>query len=95
MHRATILFISIAVAAATLQIYKDTNPLPLHYINYRVKEGDIKIDGRLDEVAWQEVPWTSDFVDIQGSDRIITIILRSDVSQDRVSPHRGIRLMLR
>ncbi len=27
------------------------------------------IDGRLDDPAWQIVPWTQDFVDIEGSDR--------------------------
>ena len=27
----------------------------------------IMIDGRLDDAAWREAPWTSDFVDIEGS----------------------------
>ena len=28
--------------------------------------GPVRIDGRLDEAAWATVPWTADFVDIQG-----------------------------
>ncbi len=26
----------------------------------------IVVDGKLDEAAWTDAPWTSDFVDIQG-----------------------------
>ncbi len=38
---------------------------PKHYVCYRAT-GAIKIDGRLDEKAWQAVPWTEDFGDIEG-----------------------------
>src|SRR5262249_10631181 len=38
---------------------------PKGYVCYRAI-GPIKIDGRLDEKAWQAVPWTDDFVDIEG-----------------------------
>jgi hypothetical protein len=31
--------------------------------------GEIAIDGRLDEAAWEQAPWTDDFVDIQGPAR--------------------------
>jgi hypothetical protein len=27
----------------------------------------MRIDGKLDEPAWQHAPWTSDFVDIEGA----------------------------
>src|SRR5215831_3258583 len=33
----------------------------------RRASGLITIDGRLDESAWRDAPWTKDFVDIQGS----------------------------
>jgi len=39
---------------------------PRHYICYRAT-GPIKIDGKADEPAWANAPWTEDFVDIQGS----------------------------
>ena len=29
--------------------------------------GPMRIDGKLDEPAWQHAPWTSDFVDIEGA----------------------------
>ena len=39
---------------------------PQGYVCYRATE-DMKIDGKLDEVSWQNVPWTDDFADIQGA----------------------------
>ena len=39
--------------------------LPRGYVAYRASE-PIKIDGNLDEKAWQAVPWTESFVDIEG-----------------------------
>jgi cellulose/xylan binding protein with CBM9 domain len=38
---------------------------PRHYLCYRAAE-PIKIDGRLDDAAWQKAAWTEDFVDIEG-----------------------------
>jgi hypothetical protein len=38
---------------------------PKHYICYRTS-GDIRVDGRLDESSWYDVPWTDDFRDIEG-----------------------------
>lgn len=40
-------------------------PDPLGYVCYRAAAPP-KIDGRLDDPAWQDAPWTSDFVDIEG-----------------------------
>src|SRR5260370_33531940 len=38
---------------------------PKAYVCHRAA-GPITIDGKLDEAAWQAVPWTDDFVDIEG-----------------------------
>jgi hypothetical protein len=38
---------------------------PQGYVCYRAS-GPIKVDGRLDEAAWQDAPWTDFFVDIEG-----------------------------
>jgi hypothetical protein len=38
---------------------------PKGYVCYRASS-PIKIDGRLDDPAWQAAPWTEDFVEIQG-----------------------------
>ncbi len=41
---------------------------PRGYLCYRATS-PMKVDGRLDEPAWQNVPWTDDFVDIEGDAR--------------------------
>jgi hypothetical protein len=41
---------------------------PRHYVCYRARS-PIRVDGKLDEAAWQAVPWTEDFVDIEGDNR--------------------------
>jgi hypothetical protein len=41
---------------------------PRGYVCYRTA-GPITLDGKLDEPAWQAVPWTEDFVDIEGEHR--------------------------
>ena len=38
---------------------------PRHYICYRTTE-TLTIDGRADELSWQRLPWSIDFVDILG-----------------------------
>lgn len=43
---------------------KDYVP-PQQYLCYRAAK-PLKIDGKLDDPAWQAVPWTEDFVDIEG-----------------------------
>src|SRR6266851_4866612 len=50
-----------AKAAADESLYVP----PKCYVCYQAS-GPITIDGRLDEVAWQQVPWTDLFVDIEG-----------------------------
>lgn len=39
---------------------------PEGYVCYRTS-GPITIDGRMDEPAWNDAPWTNSFVDLQGS----------------------------
>ena len=41
-------------------------PAPLAYDCLHTA-APIKIDGRLDDAAWKQAPWTSDFVDIEGT----------------------------
>jgi hypothetical protein len=41
-------------------------PLPRGYVCYQTS-APIHIDGKLDENAWLQAPWTEDFVDIEGS----------------------------
>jgi hypothetical protein len=43
-------------------------PHPRGYVCYRTA-GPIAIDGKLDEAAWAAVPWSEDFVDIEGDKR--------------------------
>jgi hypothetical protein len=38
---------------------------PRGYVCYRA-QGPVVIDGKLDDAAWRAVPWTEDFVDIEG-----------------------------
>ncbi|PIE23357.1 MAG: carbohydrate-binding family 9-like protein [Planctomycetota bacterium] len=40
-------------------------PRPRQYLCYRSPQ-PLNIDGKLDEQAWKQAPWTEDFLDIQG-----------------------------
>ncbi len=42
---------------------------PRAYVAYRASAPP-RIDGKLDDAAWQAVPWTDDFVDIEGDRRL-------------------------
>ena len=53
---------SLALLAAQVQ----TAPTPLSYECHRTAT-PIQIDGKLDDAAWKEAPWTSDFIDIEGA----------------------------
>ena len=46
--------------------------LPRHYITYHLRDKTINIDGKLDDEAWAEVPWTENFV---GGCRLIMKIV--------------------
>ncbi|XP_045162534.2 uncharacterized protein LOC123527254 [Mercenaria mercenaria] len=41
--------------------------LPRNYIAYHLNNKSIKIDGKLDDEAWNEVPWSEDFVDMRST----------------------------
>lgn len=47
-------------------IFATSQELPKTYNCPRVNE-TLKIDGRIDEAAWNRAPWTESFVDIEGS----------------------------
>ena len=51
---------------AALGLPGQTVTQPLSY-DCKYTKTPIRIDGRLDDAAWQAAPWTSDFIDIQGS----------------------------
>jgi len=55
----------VLLCAATVWA-QDTKPL--RYTCYRSSQ-PLAIDGKPDEAAWHQAPWTSDFVDIEGSRR--------------------------
>ncbi len=61
-HQSRGLATLFTLAARTAQ----TTPAPLSYDCYRT-ETPIRIDGKLDDPAWQKAPWTADFVDIEGA----------------------------
>lgn len=41
---------------------------PQSYICYKISD-TLNIDGELDEASWEEVPWTNDFLDIEGKSK--------------------------
>ncbi len=43
----------------------DDNPAPKGYVCVRAVS-PVVIDGKLDDAAWKDAPWTDDFVDIEG-----------------------------
>jgi hypothetical protein len=62
-----IVLISVGLFAIALKAQEPTIPVnPRHYMCYRASD-PIIIDGKPDEMDWQNVPWTEDFVDIEGS----------------------------
>jgi hypothetical protein len=74
----TVLFVSVAIALGIAALRfewrgggkesartPDAYVPPRDYVCYRAA-GPVTIDGNLDEPAWQAVPWTADFVDIEG-----------------------------
>lgn len=50
---------------ALLPMLVATAAAPLNYVCYRAS-GKLRIDGQLNEAAWQAAPWTAAFVDIEG-----------------------------
>jgi hypothetical protein len=54
--------VAFCLLAATAQAQEP----PKQYAAHRAPAA-IRIDGRLDDAAWQRAPWTDNFVDIQGA----------------------------
>jgi hypothetical protein len=62
-----LLLVSLLFAGATAFVEQATPlPDPLGYVCYRAEKA-IKIDGKLDDQAWQSAPWSEEFSDIEGS----------------------------
>ena len=55
----------VPVSAALLLLAQAHPELPRHYLCHRA--GHLVIDGKLDDAAWQQAPWSEAFVDIEGS----------------------------
>jgi Carbohydrate family 9 binding domain-like len=51
--------------APTLAVSPAVDPPPRGYVCYRAKS-PITIDGRLDDAAWADAPWSEPFCDIEG-----------------------------
>ena len=64
MTRQLALVFLASLAGLAAQAQMATTPL-----SYECRRaiGPIQIDGKLDDPAWNEAPWSSDFVDIEGS----------------------------
>ena len=60
----TMLCLTILTSCAVFA--QNPQPTPLSYDCYRTTT-PIHIDGKLDDPAWQQAKWTSDFVDIEGA----------------------------
>jgi len=61
--RSFVLMLGLVLLGATSQPARD---LPPTYACVRV-DGEINIDGTLDDAAWKGATWTEDFIDIVGS----------------------------
>jgi hypothetical protein len=61
------LFYAINVNAQVLNI-NNVPFQPKEYVCYRTDSG-IEVDGHLNDADWQKVPWSDDFVDIEGDKR--------------------------
>ena len=71
--RATALLVVVAglvlPAAQRREVDLEATPFaPRHYVAYRAPS-PIKVDGRLNDAAWANAPWTQTFVDIEGGSR--------------------------
>jgi hypothetical protein len=62
----TLTGVCLATLLTAVACAQDALPAPLSYDCYRTKT-PIRIDGKLDDPAWQKAKWTSDFVDIEGA----------------------------
>ncbi|TCK70178.1 carbohydrate-binding family 9-like protein [Acidipila rosea] len=63
-----LIVLSLATLIAPAAHAQSKQTTPLSYDCYRAST-PIHIDGKLDDPAWKEAKWTSDFVDIEGTAR--------------------------
>ena len=56
---------SLTIAALALTTLGADLPAPREYVCGKAG-GAIEVDGKIDDDAWKDVPWTDDFVDIEG-----------------------------
>ncbi|MFK7933307.1 MAG: carbohydrate-binding family 9-like protein, partial [Saprospiraceae bacterium] len=72
MHKLinlTFLFLCLSQFATAQEKLNYEHPIPFaprEYVCYRTTEA-LEIDGKADEAAWQNAPWTEKFVDIEGN----------------------------
>jgi len=62
----SLVFFALAMSPIWAVFAQESLPKPLVYDCQRTAT-PISIDGKLDDPAWQQAAWTSDFVDIQGA----------------------------
>jgi len=55
----------IVLLIMTFSLKAQNQQLPRNYIAYHTDEA-IDIDGKATEISWSKVPWTDDFIDIEG-----------------------------
>ncbi len=64
MARLLILLVGLALAACGAE--PPRTPRPRHYVAERASS-PLALDGKLDDAAWQEAPWSRPFLDIRGA----------------------------
>lgn len=60
--------ISISTAQTFSANFKPFKEKPRHYVCYQT-QAPLHIDGKPDEAAWRDAPWTEDFTDIEGESK--------------------------
>ena len=66
LYRVLRLIAFVAFVAFMAASPLEAQTMPLSYECHRTTT-PIRIDGNLDDPAWKQAKWTSDFVDIQGA----------------------------
>lgn len=68
LARLVLLVSTIAPPVSAAEPRRETSPAPKGYLCPHAPAG-VTVDGRLDDPAWADAPWTDDFVDIEGDHR--------------------------
>ena len=64
--RVSLFLISLFCIFSSSSAHSQGSTIPRHYICYKTAQ-PVKIDGKAEELCWQKVSWTDDFVDILGA----------------------------